>query len=55
MYSMLHTFIMNLCHCLLTLQQLKGALCRFGEEIQTLNFNIYSINEVITQTQKSLL
>ena len=27
----------------------KGALCSFGEEIQTL-FYIYSINEVIIQT-----
>ena len=29
----------------------KGALCRFGEEIQMQNFNIYCINEVIIQTQ----
>ena len=29
----------------------KGALCSFGEEIKPQNiFNIYSINEVITQT-----
>ena len=27
----------------------KGALRSFGEEIQTQNFNIYNINEVITQ------
>ena len=26
---------------------LKWALCSVGEEIQTQNFNIYSINEVI--------
>ena len=26
---------------------LKGALCRFGEEIQTQRFNLYNINEVI--------
>ena len=31
---------------------LKGALCSFGEEIWTLNFNIYRFNEVIIQTQK---
>ena len=30
---------------------LKGALCRFGGEIQTQNFNIYNTNEVIIQTQ----
>ena len=29
----------------------KGALCRFGEEIQTQNVYIYNINEVIIQTQ----
>ena len=26
-------------------RELKGALCSFGEEIQTQLFNIYSINE----------
>lgn len=30
----------------------KGALCRLGEELQMQNFNIYSINEVMMQTQK---
>ena len=30
---------------------IKGALCSFEVEIQTSIFNIYSINEVITQTQ----
>ena len=29
---------------------LKWALCSVGEEIQTQNFYIYSINEVIIQT-----
>ena len=28
----------------------KGALCSFGEEIQSQNFYIYNINEVIIQT-----
>ena len=27
----------------------KGALCRFGEVIQTPNFNIYNINKIIIQ------
>ena len=31
---------------------LKGALCCFGEEIQTQNFNIYNINEATIQTHK---
>lgn len=26
--------------------KLKGALCRFGEDINSKNFNIYNINEV---------
>ena len=30
----------------------KGVPCHFGEEIQTPNFYIYNINEVIIQTQK---
>ena len=30
----------------------KGALCSFGEEIKTLNINIWNIKEVIIQTQK---
>ena len=30
----------------------KSALCSFGGEIQTQNFNIYIIKEVIIQTQK---
>lgn len=29
----------------------KGALCRFEEEIQTQNFNVYDINEVKKQIQ----
>ena len=29
-----------------------GALCHFGEEIKTQNFNIYNIKEVIIQTQR---
>ena len=33
---------------------IKGALCNFGEEIQTQNFNVYNINEVIIQNQKYL-
>ena len=37
------------------LRLFKGALCGFGLEIQAQNFNIYNINEVITQTQKYLL
>ena len=28
------------------LKKKKGALCSFGEEIQTQNFNIHDINEV---------
>lgn len=28
-------------------QVIKGAVCIFGEEIQTQNFNIYNINEAI--------
>lgn len=31
---------------------LKGALCSSKEEIQTQNFYIYSINEVIAQSHK---
>ena len=31
---------------------LKDALCSFGEENQTLNCNIYNINEVIDQTNE---
>ena len=30
----------------LTRLTFKGALCSFGEEIQTHSFNIYNINEV---------
>ena len=30
---------------------IKGALCRFGEEIKTKNFKINYINEVIIQTR----
>ena len=30
----------------------KGTWCNLGEDIQTQNFNIYKMNEVITQTQK---
>ena len=26
---------------------IKGELCSFGEEIQTHNFNIFDINEII--------
>ena len=33
-------------------RELKGAICSFGEEIQTQVFNIYKMNEVRTQTQK---
>ena len=32
----------------------KEALCRFAEEIQTQNFNINNINEIIIQTQQCL-
>ena len=31
---------------------IKGAICNCGEEIQTLGFRIYSMNDVIVQTQK---
>ena len=31
------------------LQYIQGALCSFGEEIQTQSFNIYSINVVTIQ------
>ena len=34
---------------LLEVDLIKGALCSFGEEIQTQNCNIYNINEVIIQ------
>ena len=27
-------------------QDFKGALCSFGEEIQTHNFNFYNMNEI---------
>ena len=30
----------------------KGALCCFGEEIQTQDFKMYNNNEIITQTHK---
>ena len=30
---------------------IKGTLCSFGEESPSQNFNIYSTNEVIIQTQ----
>lgn len=30
----------------------KGALCSFGEDIQTLKSDIYSINEAMIQTEK---
>ena len=33
---------------------IKEALCCSGDEIQTQNFDIYNINEVIIQTQKYL-
>ena len=32
----------------------RGALCSFGGGIKTQTFNIYNINEVITQTPKYL-
>ena len=32
-------------------QQLKGALCSFGEEILIQNFNIYTVIEVIIQIE----
>ena len=31
------------------MNKLKGALCSFGQEIQTQNFYIYNINEVMIQ------
>ena len=31
---------------------IKVAICSSGEEIQTENFKIYTINEIIKQTQK---
>ena len=31
------------------IQRIKGALCSFGEEIQTQNLNIYNINETVIQ------
>lgn len=34
--------------------QIKGALCCFGEEIQTQNLNINNINEVIIKMKKCL-
>ena len=40
--------INSLCH----FKQIKKALWGFGDEIQTWDFNIYSIIEVITQTQR---
>ena len=36
--------------CLLLIQRIKEALRSFGQEIQTQNFNIYDINEVVIQT-----
>ena len=32
----------------------EGALCSFGEETQTQNFNIYNVNKEIIQTEKYL-
>ena len=32
-------------------EQLKGALCSFGEEISTQDFDNYSYNEIITEMQ----
>ena len=34
---------------------IKGALCSFGEEIQTQNCNINNINEVMIQTGKYVI
>ena len=31
------------------IRHIKGALCSFGEEIQTQNLNIYNINETVIQ------
>ena len=31
---------------------IKGSLCSFGEEIQTVKGNFYNINKVIIQAQK---
>ena len=38
-------------HFAILIRCIKGPLCSFGGEIQTLTFDIYNINEVIIQTQ----
>ena len=54
-HTPIRTFV-NLCNPHFTLNcHFKGALCRFEGEIQTQNFNIYNIHEVMVQTQKYLL
>ena len=39
---------------ILFIPYIKGALCSVGEEIQTQNFYIYNIKEVMIQTQEHL-
>ena len=53
MYSMFSESFRNTSHSSFTSQSHPvRALCSFGEEIQTQNFNIYNITEVIIRTHK---
>ena len=55
MISVNFDIILTLAYCFnSTPKHFKGALCSFGEEIKSQNFNIYCIHEVIIQTKKYL-